>query len=129
MRRTGFISAGIIIIVIALLFTATGCFTNIGGSPSPDVNTPVKPKPSVVSHVASTAGTASAYFAILDIKVKNDGAEGVILVVATVTQNGKTSQNEMPVYLKKGETHELKMTFPLVWKGGEWTSSVQTQIP
>jgi hypothetical protein len=35
----------------------------------------------------------------------------------------------MPVYLKQGETHELKLTFPLVWQGGDFTPNVQTVIP
>jgi hypothetical protein len=79
--------------------------------------------------VATTTGTQSAYYATLDIKVKNNGAEGVILVQAQVTQGGRTGSNEMPVFLKQNETHELKLTFPLVWEGGEFTSTVKTLVP
>ena len=89
----------------------------------------VKPQPQVEKVIATTSGTQSAYYATLDIKVKNTGAEGTILVKAAITQNGKSSSNEMPVFLKQNETHELKMTFPLVWQGGEFTSNVTAVIP
>jgi ABC-type Fe3+-hydroxamate transport system substrate-binding protein len=131
MNRKLFICAAILLLV-ALLISLTGCLGNIGTSeqtPSADSNNAVKPKAIVEKVVATTSGTEKAYYATLDIKVKNDGAEGVVLVRASVTQSGKTTQNEMPVYLAQGETHQLKLTFPLVWQGGEFTSSVQTVIP
>jgi hypothetical protein len=131
MRYSRYLSIAMLITTAALIFTTAGCFSNSNsGDNSPTVQaTSVKPKPSVTSVVATTSGTADAYYAILDIRVKNDGAEGTINVVATVTQSGKINQREMPVYLKQGETHELKLTFPLVWKGGDWTPKVQTQVP
>jgi len=92
-------------------------------------DTPVKPNPKVESVIETTSGTQNAYYATLDITVKNDGAEGTFLVVASVTQNGKTSRNEWPVYLKQGKSYEMKMTFPLTWKGGKWESNVQTVVP
>jgi len=79
--------------------------------------------------VATTSGTEAAYFATLDISVKNNGAEGTILVIGSITQGGRTSQSEMPVFLKEGQSHELKLTYPLVWRGGDFTSNVQTIIP
>jgi hypothetical protein len=101
----------------------------ISGSATATAVEVVKPQPRVENVVATTSGSPSAYYATLDIKIKNVGAEGTVLVQAAVTQNGKTSSNEMPVFLKKNETHELKLTFPLVWQGGDFTSSVKTIVP
>jgi hypothetical protein len=79
--------------------------------------------------VASTSGVQGAYFATLDIKVKNTGAEGTILVQGAVTQAGNTVTREMEVFLKQGESHELKLTYPLVWQGGDFTSNVKAIVP
>ncbi len=131
MKLTKIYGAVVLVIAVALMLITSSCFggTGITGSSASATPTVVKPQPRVESVVATTSGTQNAYFATLDIKVKNDGAEGTILVQATVTQSGKNSQNEMPVFLKQGESHELKMTFPLVWQGGEFTSNVKTVIP
>ncbi len=129
MNRKALIYATVIVMLAALMIVSTSCFGNSNASGVTTSSEAIKPKPSVEKTIATTSGTESAYYATLDITVKNDGAEGTILVIASVTQAGKTSQNEMPVYLKQGESHELKMTFPLVWKGGEFTSSVQTVVP
>ncbi len=124
------IGFAISLMLIAIMLLSSSCF---GGSnaatPTTNSKDAVKPKPSVEKVIASTNGTEGAYFATLDITVKNNGAEGTILVVGSITQAGQTKQSEMPVFLKEGETHELKMTYPLVWKGGEFTSNVQTIIP
>jgi ABC-type glycerol-3-phosphate transport system substrate-binding protein len=128
MKRTRLsITAGI---VTALLLLASGCFGNasLGGSQATPLEV-IKPKPSVERITASTSGTEGAYYAILDIIVKNTGAEGTILVVGSVVQGGVTQQNEMPVYMMNGESHELKMTFPLKWKGGEFTAAAHCQLP
>lgn len=130
MRRIILTGAVILVLTIALLTGLTGCFLS-GSTTSKDKPTPtvVKPSPEVVNVVANTSGTQTAYYATLDIKVKNNGAEGTILVKATLTQNGKISSNEMPVFLKQDETHELKLTFPLIWQGGDFTSNVETIVP
>lgn len=130
MRHSRFSGLIVIVFVTVLMLTTASCFGNSGNEGNSSTNpTPLLPKPSVDSYIATTSGTENAYYAILDIKVKNTGAEGTILVIASVTQNGKTNQDEMPVYLKQNEIHELKLTFPLVWKGGDWTTNVQTQVP
>jgi hypothetical protein len=130
MQRYRFLSAALFVLAAVLMLVVSGCFNSSSNNgTATDSTSVVTPAPAVESVVATTSGTESAYYAILDIKVKNKGAEGTILVVASVTQSGRTVQNEMPVYLSQGETHELKLTFPLVWKGGEWKSSVHTQIP
>ena len=118
------------IIISVLLLSTSGCFgnTSLGGSQTTPGEV-VKPKPAVEKITASTSGIENAYYAILDIVVKNNGAEGTILVVASVVQGGVTQQNEMPVYMMNGETHELKMTFPLRWKGGEFTANANCILP
>ncbi len=115
----------------ALMILSTSCFGNSnasgGANQTPEA---LKPKPVVEKVIVTTNGIENAYYATLDITVKNDGAEGIINVIADVTQAGKTSNNEeMPVYLKQGQSHELKLTFPLVWKGGDFTSNVQAVVP
>jgi hypothetical protein len=131
MRCSKLLVAAALVIAAALMLVTTSCFGNTGltGSSASATPTVVKPNPQIESVVATTSGTKAAYYATLDIKAKNNGAEGTILVVASVVQNGKTSQNEMEVFLKQGESHELKMTFPLVWEGGIFTSNVQALVP
>jgi hypothetical protein len=133
MRRLILTGSVILVLTAALLTGLTGCFLSSSSKNTPTNTTSstsvVKPSPEVVNVVATTSGTQTAYYATLDIKVKNNGAEGTILVKAILTQNGKSSSNEMPVFLKQNETHELKLTFPLVWQGGDFTSNVETIVP
>lgn len=89
----------------------------------------VKPNPEIISIIASTNGVQDAYCVALDITIKNNGAEGTILVVANVAQAEKVEQSEMPVFIKSGQTQEIKMTFPLVWQGGDWTPSAKALVP
>jgi hypothetical protein len=119
------------ILTIATIFMVltAGCFNGSTSNSTSNSTTALKPLPRVDSVVATTSGTDTAYFTTLDIKVINDGAEGTILVEASVSQAGKTTTNQMPVFLKKGENHELKMTFPLVWEGGDFTPKVVTKVP
>ena len=114
MKRVWLIGAAIVIMLGILTVGMTGCFgTNNGGATATATPEAQKPKPTILPVVATTSGTANNYFAILDIKVKNEGAEGVVLVKATITQAEKSQNDEMPVYLMHNETHELKLTFPL----------------
>jgi hypothetical protein len=129
MQRTKIFGAAILIIAAALMLVTSSCFGTASGASSGSGSSAVKPKPTVVSNVATTSGTASAYYTTLDIKVKNEGAEGTVLVQASVTQSGATNSREQEVYLSSGETHEIKLTFPLTWKGGEFTSNVQAIVP
>jgi hypothetical protein len=130
MNRKILSGAAVIIMLAGLVLVSTSCLgSSSATTPATNSSEAVKPKPSVSSVIASTSGIQGAYYATLDITVKNDGAEGTILVVGSVTQSGTTNQAEMPVFLKQGESHELKLTFPLVWKGGDFTSNVQTLIP
>ena len=131
MQRVKLLSLAVLFLALSLALLSASCFSS-NASRGATVNVTadvVKPQPQVISVIATTSGTQSSYYATLDIKVKNTGAEGTILVKAEITQNGKSSSNEMPVFLKQNETHELKLTFPLVWQGGEFTSNVTTVIP
>jgi len=129
MRRLLLHRAIILILLTFLITGLTGCFSNSSSTTNTTATTAVKPTPAVVSVTATTSGTETAYYATLDIKVKNTGAEGTILVKASVTQDDETNTNTMPVYLSQNETHALKMTFPLVWEGGDFTSDVETEVP
>ena len=125
------IGVAVLVMAAALIMLSTGCF---GTNPTNTTNSPatptvVKPQPRVENVVATTSGTKNSYYATLAIKVKNEGAEGTILVIGTVTQAGKSAQNDMEVFLKQGESHELKLTYPLVWQGGDFTPSVQAIVP
>jgi hypothetical protein len=132
MRRKILSSATVIVTLVAITLVSTGCFggnNNSGdGNSTPPANT-AKPSPTVLPVAATTSGTETAYYTTLDIKVKNEGSEGIVLVKASVTQAGTTNTNEMPVFLSKGETEEIKLTFPLVWKGGDFTYNVQAALP
>jgi hypothetical protein len=130
MRRFKISVAAVLVIILALMLTAASCFSGSSSTSVTSVSTSaLKPQPEVESVVATTSGTEKAYYTTLDIKVKNNGAEGTILVIASVTQQGNTNSDQMPVFLKKGESHELKMTFPLVWEGGAFTPNVKTIVP
>jgi hypothetical protein len=126
MGRTKIFIPIILVFSLVLVLLCSGCYTTTSSDTTATV---VKPVPKIVSVTATTSGTQSAYYATLDIVVKNTGAEGTILVQATVTQDGKTSSNEMAVYLMQNKSNELKLTFPLVWEGGEFTSDVKAVVP
>jgi hypothetical protein len=78
---------------------------------------------------ATTTGIEDNYYAILNITAKNQGADGIIIVVGSITQAGQTQTNEIPVYLTSGSSQIVKLVFPLKWEGGAWTPSVQTEVP
>jgi hypothetical protein len=78
---------------------------------------------------ATTAGVFDNYCAILDISIRNDGADGMVVVVGTITQAGETKKNEIPVYLTQGATQRVKLVFPLKWRGGDWTPNVTVEVP
>jgi len=89
----------------------------------------VKPKPAVVAINASTTGMFDNYYAILDITLRNDGADGMVIVVGSVTQGAEITKNELPVYIAHNANQTVTLVFPLEWKGGDWTPKVETEIP
>jgi hypothetical protein len=125
-------ATAVTIILLLIMTVLTGCFSgsaNSGNIKETQAPIMVNPEPRIESVVTTTSGSKHAYFATLDIKVTNDGAEGLILVRASITQNGQTYRDEMEVFLKQGRSHELKLTFPLIWQGGEFTSNVEAIVP
>jgi hypothetical protein len=125
--------AGVIILIAIAAVMASACG---GGSantnpqptsvPASDIS---KPRPTVLLVNATTAGVFENYYAILNITAKNEGADGVVIVVGSITQDGLTKNNEIPVYLTSGSAQTVKLVFPLKWKGGDWTPTVQTEVP
>ncbi len=128
MRRSKLVGVATLIVLVAFVSLAVGCGKSDNSSTSTTA-TVLRPEPQVESVVASTSGVQSAYYTTLDIKVKNNGAKGTFMVQGSVTQSGKTSQLEMPVFLKQGGEYELELTFPLVWGGGEFTCDAQAIVP
>lgn len=126
--------AGVIILIAIAAVMASAC--GGGGSantnpqptsvPASDIS---KPRPTVLLVNATTAGVFENYYAILNITAKNEGADGVVILVASITQAGQTQKNEMPVYLTAGSAQTVKLVFPIKWKGGDWTPTVQTEVP
>ena len=126
--------AGVIILIAIAAVMASAC--GGGGSantnpkptsvPASDIS---KPSPAVLLVNATTAGILDNYYAILNITAKNEGADGIVIVVASITQAGQTQRNEMPVYLTSGSAQTVKLVFPLKWKGGDWTPTVETVLP
>ena len=129
MRRSKIFGAVILVVLAASMVLAVGCSSKSSNSSASTAATVVKPQPTVESVVASTSGTQSAYYTTLDIKVKNNGADGMIVVQASVTQSGKTSQGNFSVFLKRGAEYEAPLIFPLVWEGGEFTCEAHATVP
>jgi len=124
--------AAVLVLVIAVAVLASACGS--GGATTNGATTMAssditKPKPAVTVVNASTAGLFEDYNAIVDVTVTNEGADGVVVVVASITQAGVTDKSEMPVYLAHNGTQTVKLVFPLKWKGGDWTPAVTTEIP
>ena len=124
------------VLAILVLASTAGCSalkqqpsSTISTSTNPTVTDVGKPNPVIESVDATTSGMNSAYYAILEITVQNQGSDGTILVQATVTQAGKTTTNQMVTNIDKNTTQELNLVFPLVWQGGTWTETVQASIP
>ncbi|OGN99981.1 MAG: hypothetical protein A2Y59_03085 [Chloroflexi bacterium RBG_13_52_14] len=133
MRYTRLAGVVVFVAIAALLASACG-----GGGASTEAEPTKsfaqssqisKPKPKVMLVNATTAGVFENYFAILDITAKNEGADGVIIIVGSITQGSETKRNEMPVFLTKDTAQTIRLVFPIKWRGGEWTPSVETEVP
>lgn len=111
------------------LLITIGCFGRTSVTPSSTIEEVVKPKPVVETISAATSGMLDNYYAILDITVKNDGADGTVVVVASVTQGEITNESEFPLYITHNSKQAVKMIFPLIWKGGDWTPNVYCEVP
>jgi hypothetical protein len=127
--------AGVIILIAIAAVMASAC--GGGGSPSNTNPKPTavassnisKPRPAVLLVNATTAGVFDKYYAILNITAKNEGADGIVIVIGSITQAGQTQRNEIPVYLTSGSAQTVKLVFPIKWKGGDWMPTVETEVP
>ena len=132
MKSMKLAGAIILIVTAAILASACGGGGNANANPKPtavESSSISKPNPTVLLVNATTAGVFDNYYAILNITAKNEGADGVVIVVASITQAGQTQKNEIPVYLPSGSAQTVKLVFPIKWKGGDWTPTVQTEVP
>jgi hypothetical protein len=126
--------AGVIILIAIAAVMASACGGGSSASTSPQPTAVSssnisKPRAAVLLVNATTAGVMDNYYAILNITAKNEGADGVMIVVGSITQAGITQKNEIPIYLPSGSSQTVKLVFPLKWKGGDWTPTVETEIP
>jgi len=132
MKCTKLVGVIILIAIAVVMASACGGGSSASTNPKPtavassDIS---KPSPTVLLVNATTAGVLDNYYAILNITAKNEGADGIVIVVASITQAGQTQRNEMPVYLTAGSAQTVKLVFPLKWKGGDWTPTVETVLP
>lgn len=126
--------AGVVIFIAIAAVMASACGGGSSAStslkptavPSSNIS---KPNPTVLLVNATTAGVFDSYYAILNITAKNEGADGIVIVIGSITQAGQTQKNEIPVYLTSGSAQTVKLVFPIKWKGGDWTPTVQTEVP
>jgi hypothetical protein len=133
MHRIKLLSVAVLIVLAAVLLLTSGCQGGSSGESNSD-NTPVtptvtKPNPVVESVVANSTGELDKYYAILNITIKNDGAEGMILLKASITQGDQTTDNDISLYMSQGERESVKLVFPLKWQGDEWTPHVTAEVP
>lgn len=125
-------------VLTALLIILSGCegeaIKGATTTPGETATTPkpgqvLKPKPVVLEVAACTSGMNENYYAILDITIKNEGADGTAIVRGSVTQGANTLKNELPVYLPRNTKMTVRLVFPLVWKGGDFTPNATVEVP
>lgn len=128
MSRRWFLSAATGVLILAILL-ASGCFGEVvGGAQQPTAETS-KPKPVIESVVGASSGMDDNYYAILDITVNNEGADGTILVTGIITQGNNKSSSDMIASIKRNEKQVIRLVIPLKWEGGDWTPSAQVRVP
>lgn len=116
------------VISALLLLIASGCAA-APTSPSPTPAGLEKPKPVVLEVKKGTGGTGESYYAVLDITVRNEGADGTAVVMASIIQGATTLRNEFPVFLPRNDKQTVRLIFPLKWGGGDFTHSVTVELP
>lgn len=133
MPRIKLFSIAALTILTAILLLTSGCLGGSEGASSTASATPTpkvtKPEPVVESVVANSTGEADHYYCILNVTIKNSGAEGVILLKASMTQGDQTTENDMSLYMSQGEEKSVKLVFPIKWQGGDWTPHVLAEVP
>jgi hypothetical protein len=133
MKKFGVFFTAIAVILVLAFLPGCGLFSSANNSSqtsgTPGAPPALKPRPSVIEFTATTTGQNEYYYAILNVDVKNDGADGTILVTASITQGTTTTNREVPVLLPKGARLMVPIVFPLKWKGGDWTPNVKVEVP
>ena len=133
MKLTGSVA----VILLLGLVGVVGLFVACGGAsansePSAGVSGKAevaKPRPVVLAINATTTGMFDGYYAILDVTVRNEGADGMIILISGINQANKNVTNELPTYLARNMTQTVRMVLPLNWRGGDWTPSAIVEIP
>jgi len=121
-----------LVLVAAALFLASGCHGgSIPANPTQPTTVEVKTvKPSVESVEVVNTGTPDKYYAILDVTVRNDGADGMVIIVGSITQGTQTPiTSEIPVYLTGNSKQVIQIVLPLKWGGGQFTAKAEVHIP
>ncbi len=129
MYRKKLLSIANLIVLAVVLLLASGCVSKTNSDNTTPTLMVTKPRPVVESLVANTTGGPDKYYAVLNITIKNDGADGIILLKATMTQGSQSTENDMPLYMTQGERESVRLVFPLEWQGGEWTPHVVAEVP
>ena len=138
MVRTKVLCVASVGVLALTLLLASGCDSikgvfssndNSSTTTAPPVTAMPKPKPVIKSVEATTSGMEDKYYAILEITIDNQGSDGTVIVKATLTQGGVTQTNEMITNLDKGKIQTIPLVFPLKWKGGDWTQTVDVTVP
>ena len=130
MSRAKLLAITILATLAAILFTASSCSGGLHSTTStPTPPEVIKPKPTVETVVATTSGMADKYYAILEITVRNDGADGTVIIVGGITQGGQTIENDFPLYITRNAKQVVRLVFPLKWNGGDWAPNVQAHVP
>ena len=131
------VKLAVIALLAAFVLIFAACGRGTAGSPTPDqfATSPpeslkvVKPLPVVGTVTAATTGMFDNYYAIVEATVKNNGADGMVIVAGSITQGANTVKAELPTYITRNTTQTVKLVFPLKWKGGDWTPDVQAVLP
>jgi hypothetical protein len=131
MRRIRLLRITAFIVLAAVLFSALSCSggSNTGTSTSTTVEV-TDIKPSIESVDVINTGTQDKYYAILDITVKNDGTDGMVIITGSVTQGTQPPvTSELPVYLVGKSKQVIRMVLPLKWGAGEPVAKAAVRIP
>ena len=129
MIRNKSLSIVALLVLAAILFSALGCSTATSGGSTQTPAEVTKVKPSVVSVNVVNTGTQDAYYAILDITIKNDGADGMVIVLGSIMQGTQTTTSELPTYITRNSEIVVRMVLPLKWGGGEPQAKAEVRIP
>lgn len=126
----------IIVLAAIVLVLASACSRAVATTATPTLAPAqpasaeiVKPKPVVLAVSASTSGMFDSYYAVLDVTLRNDGADGMVILVGSINQANTNTKGELPLYLGRNITQTVRLVLPLKWRGGDWTPSAVLEVP